>query len=139
EQVSKICTVREESAGCHKFSNSVKRRQLQPRSEFRNAHCITSGERVFDGNECIQTQSSRSIECAIEIVRASHLQGLDFYPQCPPPGLCFFEDERGIRIGRIPKHCHAREARQKLFQQFESLRTQVRHHEAHSRDVAAGS
>src|SRR5262245_61163872 len=55
------------------------------------------------------------------------------------PGLRLFVDQRGIRIGRVPKYRHARKPRQKLFQQFEPLRTQVRHHEAHPRDVAARS
>src|SRR5215468_10155159 len=35
KQVSNIGPVRHESAGCHKFSNSMERRQLLPGSEFR--------------------------------------------------------------------------------------------------------
>src|SRR5215472_7457477 len=78
--------------------------------------------------------SSRSLSKS-----AAHLQGLNFYPQCPTRGLRFLEHERGIRIGRIPKYRHASKPRHNLFQQFEPLPAQVRRHEAHPRDVAAGS
>src|SRR5262249_35557292 len=61
KQVSDIGPVRHESAGCHKFSNSMKRRQLLPGSDFRTASCITTGERVFDRNQCIRTQPSHSL------------------------------------------------------------------------------
>src|SRR5262249_41325336 len=138
-QVSEIRPVGDEATGCHKFSNSMKRRQLLPGREVRNALSITSGERVFDRNQRIWAQPSRRFECAIEVVRAPHIQGLHVYPRCSTPGVRLFVDECGIRIGRVPKYRHARKPRQKLFQQFGSLRTEVRHHEAHPRDVAARS
>src|SRR5262249_40224602 len=137
-QVSEIRPVGDEATGCHKFSNSMKRWQLLPGREVRNVLSITSGERVFDRNQRIWAQPPRRFECAIVVVRAPHIQGLHVYPQCSTPGLRFFVDECGIRIGRVPKYCHARKPRQKLFQQFESLRTQVRHHEAHPRDLPPG-
>src|SRR6478752_10478424 len=36
KQVSKICPIGHESAGCHKFLDPMKRRQLLPSSEFRD-------------------------------------------------------------------------------------------------------
>src|SRR5262245_18351075 len=85
----------------------MKRRQLQPGHEIRNALSVTTGESVVYRDQCIWAQPSRRFEGAIEIVRASHVQGLHLYPQCSPAILRLLEDERGIRIGRIPKHCHA--------------------------------
>jgi hypothetical protein len=93
---------------------------------------------VFNGNQCIRALPSRSFECAIEIVGAAHLQGLNLYPQCPARSVRLFEDNRGIWIGRIPKHGHADEPRQQLLEQFQSLATKVWGHEAHTRDVATG-
>src|SRR5499427_2795714 len=62
---------------------------------------MTKGERIFDCNQRVRAFPSRSFECGVEVVRGSHLQGLNFYPQCPTRGLRFLEHERGIRIGRI--------------------------------------
>jgi hypothetical protein len=107
--------------------------------EVRNALSMTNGERVFDRNQRVRALMSRSFECAIEVVRGSHFQGLNLYPQCPTRGLRLLEDERRIRIGRIPKHRHTSKPGQNLFQQFEPLPAQVRRHEAHPRDVAAGA
>ena len=115
KQISNIWPIGHESAGCHKFSNSMKRRQLLPSGEFCDARSMITCERVFDRNQRIRVQPSRSFECAIEVVRSSHLQGSNLYPQCPTPGLRLFEDEHGTRIVRIPKHGHARKSRQNLF------------------------
>jgi hypothetical protein len=93
----------------------MKRWQLLSAGEFRDARSMISRERVFHRNQRIRAQPSHSFECAIEVVRPSHLQGSNLYPQFPTPGLRLFEDEHGVRIGRIPKHVHARESGQKLF------------------------
>jgi hypothetical protein len=89
----------------------MKRWQLLPGCEVCNELSIINGERVFDCDQRIRVLPSRSFECAIEFVRASHLQGLNFDPQRPAGGLRLLEDQRGIRIGRIPKHGDAREPR----------------------------
>jgi hypothetical protein len=115
KQVGKIWPIGDESAGYHKFPNSMKRRQLLPSGEFRDTRSMISGERVFDRNQPIRAQPSCSFECAIEVVRSPHLQGSNVYPQCPIPGLRLFEDEHRIRIRRIPKYGHARESGQNLF------------------------
>src|SRR5215472_5951875 len=52
-QVSEIRPVGDEATSCHKFSNSMKRRQLLPDREVRNALSITGGERVFDRDQRI--------------------------------------------------------------------------------------
>ncbi len=43
----------DEAAGCHKFPNSMKRRQLLPSGEFRDALSMITRERVFDRNQRI--------------------------------------------------------------------------------------
>src|SRR5262245_63214182 len=123
KQISNICPIGHESAGYHKFPNSMKRRQLLPGGELRDGHSMSSRERVFHRNQGIRVVRSRSFECAIEVVRSSHLQGSNLYRQRLPPGQRLFEDERGIRIVGIPKHGHARESGQNLLYQFESLGT----------------
>jgi len=75
--------------------------------EVGNVLSMTKGERILDCNQRVRAFPSRSFECAVEVVRRSHLQGLNLYPQYPTRGLRFLEHERGIRIGRIPKHRHA--------------------------------
>src|SRR5262249_26062658 len=87
----------------------MKRWQQLPGREVGNELPVIKGERVFDRYQCIRALPSQRFECAVEVVRASHLQGLNFYPQRPARGLRLFEDVRGIRIGRIPEHSHARE------------------------------
>src|SRR5215510_7725377 len=52
-KVSEIRPVGDEATSCHKFSNSMKRRQLLPDREIRDALSITGGERVFDRNQRI--------------------------------------------------------------------------------------
>src|ERR1700738_4318724 len=103
KQVNKIYPVGHEAAGCHKFPKSMNRRQLVRGREICNELPISERERVFDRNQSVRSLPSCSFECAIEVVRASNLQGVDLYRQgltrCPR----FFEDKRGIRIGRIPK------------------------------------
>jgi hypothetical protein len=51
--------------------------------EVYNALSIINGERVFDGNQSGWMLLSRRRECTIEVAWASHLQGLNFYPQSP--------------------------------------------------------
>src|SRR5262245_53365938 len=138
-QVGCICPIGDESASFHIFAKSLKRRQLVGECEVRNALSISERERVFDGNQRVGVLLSRCRECTIEVVRASHLQRLNLYPQCPACGLRLFEDNSGIRIGRIPKHSHTRKSGKQLLEQFQALATEVRHHEAHACDVAAGS
>src|SRR5262245_4805936 len=104
----------------------MKRGQLGRERKVCNALSICTGERVFDGNQRVGALLSRRRECAIEVVRASHLQGLNLYPQYPACGLRLFEDDSGIRIGRIPKHSHTREAGKQLLEQFQALPTEVR-------------
>jgi hypothetical protein len=89
-----------------------------PGCEVRNQLSMTTGERVFDRNQCVRALSSGSFECAIEVVRASHLQGLNLDPQYLTGGLRLFEDEGWIRIGGIPKHGHLSEPGKNLFEQF---------------------
>jgi hypothetical protein len=112
KQISNTWPIGDEAAGCHKFPNSMKRRQLLPSGEFRDARSMITRERIFDRNQRVRARPSRSFECAIEVVRSSHLQGSNLYPQCPTPGLRLFEYEHGERIVRIPKHGHARESGQ---------------------------
>ena len=109
-QVSHTRPVGDESTGRHKFSKPMKRWQLLPRREVRNALSMINGERVFDSNQRFRVLPSRRFEYAIEVVWPSHLQGLNLYPQYSACGLRLFEDNRGIRIGRIPKHRHASRA-----------------------------
>ena len=84
---------------------------------------MINGERVLDRNQRIGALTSRRFKCAFEVIRVPYLQRSHIYPQCLTPSLRLFEDERGVWIVRIPKHGHAREPGQNLFQQFESLRT----------------
>src|SRR5262245_27288058 len=79
-QVSKNCPVGHEPAGCHEFSNSIKRRQVLPRREVYNELPISGGERVFHRNQRVQALPSRGFKCAIEVMRRSHLQRLNLYP-----------------------------------------------------------
>src|SRR5262249_19125348 len=120
-------------------AKSMKRRHLLGNREVCNALSISESERVFDGNQRVGVLLSRCRECTIEVARASHLERLNLYPQCPACGLRLFEDNSGIRIGRIPKHSHTRKSGKQLPEQFQALPTEVRHHEAHAWDVAAGS
>src|SRR6266446_1386715 len=106
KQISEICPIRHERAGCHIFSKSMKRWQSLPGREVSNELHVIKSERVFDRYQCIWTLPSQRFECAIEVAWVPHLQGLDLYPQRPARGLRLFEDERGIRIGRIPEHGH---------------------------------
>jgi hypothetical protein len=53
--------------------------------EVRNALSIGKGERVFGRDHRIWALPSRHLECAIEVVRASHLKGLNLDPQ---PSAC---------------------------------------------------
>jgi hypothetical protein len=59
----------------------MKRWQLLPRREVRNALSMTNGERIFDSNQRFGVLPSRRFEYAIEVVWPSHLQGLNLYPQ----------------------------------------------------------
>jgi len=81
--------------------------------EVGNALSMSKGERIFDCNQRVRAFPSRSFECAVEVARGSHLQGLNLYP--PTRSLLFLENERGIRIGGIPKHRHASKPRHNLF------------------------
>jgi hypothetical protein len=81
----------------------MKRRQLQPGREVRNALSIGKGERVFDGDHRIRALLSRSLECALEVVRASHLKGLNLDLQRPACPLGLLKDNRGVWIGRTPR------------------------------------
>ena len=59
-----------------------------------------------------------STASTIEVAWASHLQGLNFYPQSPPRGLRLLEDKCGIWIGCIPEHRHAGKLGQHLLEQL---------------------
>jgi hypothetical protein len=72
--------------------------------EVDNALSIGKGERVFDRDHRIRALRSRSLECAVEVIRPSHLKGLNLYPQRPAYPLRLLEDNRGVWIGRIPEH-----------------------------------
>src|SRR5262245_66169282 len=88
-QVSEISAVGDKATSCHKFSNSMKRRQLLPDREVRDALSITGGERVFDRNQRIWTQPSRRFECSVEqpfepILRVAVFEN-DVFPFEPSP------------------------------------------------------
>src|SRR6516164_5434578 len=80
KQIKKTCPIGHESAGCHKFPNSMKRWQLLPSSKFSDGSSLYKRERVFHSNQRIRMQPSRSFECGIEVVRSSHVQGSNLYP-----------------------------------------------------------
>jgi hypothetical protein len=86
KQISDIGPVRHESAGYHISSESMKRRQLVGDREVCNALLIGKRERVFDRDQRIRALLSRRLECAIEVVRASHLQRLNLDRQRPARG-----------------------------------------------------
>src|SRR6516165_5869119 len=69
---------------------------------------MTNGERVFDRNQRFGVLTSHRLKCAIEVIRVPYLQRLHLYSQCLTARLRLFEDQRGIWIGRVPKHGHAR-------------------------------
>jgi hypothetical protein len=77
--------------------------------KVRNALSIGKGERVFDGDHRIRAPLSRSLESALEVVRAWQLKGLNLDPQRPACTLRLLKDNRGVWIGRIPHHRHAGE------------------------------
>ncbi len=52
-RISNTWPIGDEAAGCHKFPNSMKRRQLLPSGEFRDALSMITRERVFDRNQRI--------------------------------------------------------------------------------------
>src|SRR5262249_29897667 len=97
-QVGCVCPIGDESASFHIFAKSLKRRQLVGEGEVRNALSISERERVFDGNQRVGVLLSRCRECTIEVVRASHLQRLNLYPQCPACGLRLFEAIAGYGL-----------------------------------------
>ena len=53
--------------------------------------------------------------------------------------MSLFEDNGGIWISPIPEHSYAGDWGKQLLEQFQAFPTEVRRHEAHARDVAAGS
>jgi hypothetical protein len=114
-QVNHICPVGHERARCHKFSKTLKRWQQLPNCKVGYALPMINGERVLDRHQCIRVLPSHSLECTIEIIRLSRLQGLNLNPQYGPRGLHLFEDECGIGIGRIPEYRHTCEPGKKLF------------------------
>jgi hypothetical protein len=89
-QVNKICPIGDEAAGRHEFSQPMQRRQMLPSREVRDELSMRNGERVFDRNQCVRAPSLCSIECAIKVVGATHLQGLNLYAQCPARNLRLF-------------------------------------------------
>ena len=106
------------------------------------SYLVQIGEAIERASAVVLVISSLALhsrQVTIEVVRASHLQGVNLYPQCPACGLRLFEDNSGIRIGRIPKHSHTRESGKQFLEQFQALPTEVRHHQAHACDVATGS
>src|SRR5438445_9246749 len=80
KQISEICPIRHERAGCHIFSKSMKRWQSLPGREVSIELHVIKSERVFDRYQCIWTLPSQRFECAIEVAWVPHLQGLDLYP-----------------------------------------------------------
>jgi hypothetical protein len=64
---------------------------------------ITYCERVFDRDQAAHVLPHRGFQCAIQIIGASHFQGLNLNPQCLSGALRLLKDERRIRVGRIPE------------------------------------
>ena len=64
---------------------------------------------------------SRHLEHAIEVIRGSYFQGLNFYRQCLSRSLRFLEYNRWKWIGRIPEHRNAGKPGQQLLEQFQTL------------------
>ena len=98
---------------------------------------MSEGERVFDHNQRVGVLPSQSFECAVEVVRGLAPPGIAPLSPCPARGLRLFEDDCGIRIGRIPKIA-TRVSRGRPSSAIRAASRQGRAHEAHSRHVAAG-
>src|ERR1700730_10268437 len=111
KQVCEICPVGYEAARYDIFPISMKRLQPVDGGKGHNAFSIGTGERVFDRDQGVGVLLSRRFEGTLEVVGATHLQGLNLDPQRLARCLSLFVDERRVAIGRIPKHCHATESR----------------------------
>src|SRR6266478_8701925 len=69
KQISEICPIRHERAGCHIFSKSMKRWQSLPGREVSNELHVIKSERVFDRYQCIWTLPSQRFDGAFEALR----------------------------------------------------------------------